>query len=324
MFDSVTILGNIDLFWLLAAFGGGAFGAMIGALFSFGLTGVFVIAGMALLAATGDSTLLDYGAFGPVFGPHIAFVGGVWAAAYAGRQGLMKGRNIATPPMFLGRADVWLVGALAGAGGYVVRQLANQIPWFADHTDTLTFTITIFMIAARLIFGREPLFSKPRPSDPENGLAWEHNQSTAPQYLTMGAGTGLLGGGLTIAMVAGWAPSIADETARQTFIGHAHVLPFAISALTIFFLALGQQMPVTHHTTITSGFAGVVFLEATGSPFAALLIAMAFGIVTAAFGELVAKLVAYRADTYIDPPASIIWIMHTVVLLAAMPFGAAG
>lgn len=74
---------------LIAAFGGGAFAASIGALPAFIMTGVFAVVGaVAGMCGAGDASniLVNYFAFGSFFGPHIAFAGGVAAAAYAKKK----------------------------------------------------------------------------------------------------------------------------------------------------------------------------------------------------------------------------------------------
>src|SRR6056297_3362187 len=82
------------VYWLLAAFAGGCFGAAIGALPAFCFTGFAVIAGEAAnLLSVGAGESVSLGAsitgsvgFGPVFGPHVAFAGGAAAAAYAAKK----------------------------------------------------------------------------------------------------------------------------------------------------------------------------------------------------------------------------------------------
>lgn len=84
----------MDIFALLAAFGGGAFAAAIGALPAFILTGFIAIVGAGIVAITGNSFLLDHIAFGSFFGPHITFAAGVAAAAYAGnKKKLLRNRH---------------------------------------------------------------------------------------------------------------------------------------------------------------------------------------------------------------------------------------
>lgn len=76
----------MDLFGLVAAFGGGAFAASIGGLYAFVMTGIVAITG-AIAAMTGAVDLAVGGiAFGSFFGPHVSFAGGVAAAAYAANK----------------------------------------------------------------------------------------------------------------------------------------------------------------------------------------------------------------------------------------------
>ena len=112
--DAVFTFANMDLFWLLLAFAGGAFAAMIGPNFAFAFTGVSILVGFSVTAATGNTMFLDYISFGPVFGPHIAFAGGVGASTYAAKKGLLPdgARDISSPLAGLNRPDVLLVGAL--------------------------------------------------------------------------------------------------------------------------------------------------------------------------------------------------------------------
>src|SRR5690606_1970784 len=60
-------------------------------------TGLAVVLGVVALAAGGGSGMLDTVAFVPFFGPHVAFAGGVAAAAYAARRGGFDGKDIVTP-----------------------------------------------------------------------------------------------------------------------------------------------------------------------------------------------------------------------------------
>ena len=118
--DSVfTFASSMDLFWLVLALAGGAFGAMIGANFAFAFTGVSILVGFAVAATTGSTIYLDYVAFGPVFGPHIAFAGGVGAASYAARKGLLPGGGRATStrrwPGWAGPTSSWSARSTASA-----------------------------------------------------------------------------------------------------------------------------------------------------------------------------------------------------------------
>ena len=109
-----------DVFSLILAFGGGFFAAAIGGLHAFIFTGFMVLAGHAIILAGGSSDFLGNVAFGPVFGPHIAFAGGVAAVAYAARTAANKdvgGKDIGVPLIQLERPDVLAVGGVFGMFG---------------------------------------------------------------------------------------------------------------------------------------------------------------------------------------------------------------
>ena len=73
----------MNLFALVASFGGGIIGAYMGALPAFILTGVIAIAGSVAAMAGGADMTVGFIAFGSYLGPHIAFAGGV-AAFWSG------------------------------------------------------------------------------------------------------------------------------------------------------------------------------------------------------------------------------------------------
>lgn len=60
----------MNIFALIASFGGGAFAAGIGALPAFIMTGFIVIAGTAITLAGGGDVVTGNIAFGSFFGPH--------------------------------------------------------------------------------------------------------------------------------------------------------------------------------------------------------------------------------------------------------------
>ncbi len=85
----------MDIFALIAAFGGGVLGACLGALPVFILIGVVATVGGVVTLAGGADLSITYIAFGSLLGPHITFAGGVAAAGYAGsRKKLSSGTDI--------------------------------------------------------------------------------------------------------------------------------------------------------------------------------------------------------------------------------------
>ncbi|MBB4661954.1 hypothetical protein [Conexibacter arvalis] len=149
---------DFSLAVLLAAFAGGCLGALCGALIAFALTGAIVLLGVGVALAGGDVDVLGTVAFGPVFGPHVAFAGAVAAVAYAARRGYVEsGRDIATPLASLGRPDPIVVGGLFGVGGYAVQQLLAELLAKSDgtgaYTDTVALAVVVSALAARFAFG---------------------------------------------------------------------------------------------------------------------------------------------------------------------------
>src|SRR6056297_4064062 len=115
---------GITLTMVLASFGGGLFGAALGALPAFIFTGFLVLAGEALAIAGGGGALTGSVAFGMMFGPHIAFAGGAAATAYAAKKGrLDDGANILAPLMGIEENwDILLVGGIFGVLGLLIEK----------------------------------------------------------------------------------------------------------------------------------------------------------------------------------------------------------
>lgn len=284
---------DIELTALIAAFGGGLFAAAIGALPAFIMTGFAVIAGVALASAGGRDVLLSGFAFGPFLGPHISFAGGVAAAAYAGRRGLIdNGRDIATSLMGLNRPDVLVVGGLFGAGGYLCERgfaAWGLGPW----TDTIALTVAVSAVVARLAFGRTGLFGladdpglRFRPTDKANWVQW---QETPGQLVAIGFGVGAVSAYTALLLGAGTG---------------GEALGFGVAAASLLFLQFGGQLPVTHHIALPAALAALVASN--------LWVGILFGMIGAFLGEFYSRMLLIHGDTHIDPPAAAI---ATAVLL---------
>ena len=257
MFDPATAS---YLLGLVVAIAGGFFGAAIGGNFAFAITGITVLTSFGIYLGTDSTAGFTYLAFGPFVGPHVAFAGGVGAAAYAGRRGYADSKDATSPLARLGKPDVLWVGAAFGVFGYVVQNLITKIPWFGTHTDSVALTVVLSAVVARLVakgsfltpekYNDSPsFFGKIAPTE---DAAWLRYQEKAGQYLSLGAMFGLLAGGATLFIALAF-PGLAATGNAQTF-------TFAVSAVCVMFLILGAQMPVTHHITISAGLAAVAFL----------------------------------------------------------------
>jgi hypothetical protein len=292
---------------LAGAFGGGMFGAAIGALPAFAFTGFSVLVGVALALAGADYDFLGQVAFGPVFGPHISFAGGVAAAAYAARRGeLEDGADIISPLAGLATVDVLLVGGVFGAGGYLAQVALT--PAIGDYIDVVALLVFLSDIVARLAFGRSGLFGT-TPEDggsrfvPHGEHVWVEYQQDWLQAAGLGLASGLFSSFLAL--------SILEVNPDATLA--AITAGFGISAATLFFLALGAEFPVTHHMSISAAYVAV----ASGN----LLLGALAGIVAALVGEAVSRAFYVRGDTHVDPPAGAIAIMS---LFGLVPMALAG
>ena len=264
---------------LLAAFGGGLFGAAIGTLPAFVFTGVMVLVGVAVVAAGGDTTMLTQVAFGPVFGPHISFGGGAAATAYAFRRGLISsGRDITIPLMGLNRPDVLVVGGAFGMVGFLLNSLW-QVAGLGPRTDTIAMSVVVSACIARVALGRTGLAS--RQFTPTDTHHWVRHQERPLQFVVIGLGAGLLSSFMALTFGAE---------------GGGDVLGFGIAATSLLFAQVGLQVPVTHHIALPAAAAAL----ASGD----LFVGTAFGAVGAAAGEGFSRVFHQHGDTHVDPPAA--------------------
>jgi hypothetical protein len=342
--DPVTlqILTNFQtgtdlVFWLIAAFAGGAFGAAIGALPAFCFTGFAVIAGEALTlanvsgaATTGSAEAVSLSSamtgtigFGPVFGPHVAFAGGAAAAAYAAtKEGAMPpqedggyhpGKDIAYA---LGtRPDVLAVGGFFGIFGVLSRwSLVTFVP---VGFDQIAFTVFISALIHRVVFGYS-LFGSPGGSGYFDMTPFEDGKEVAAD-----------GGSVMRPAVEPWLPH-QYKWANVAMIGlvagllggfivvqtNSMFLGFGISAASLTFLNLGvEKIPVTHHMTLpaSAGAAAFVADPSGAGAITAIIIGGVFGALGALVGEAGQRVFYAHGDTHVDPPAFAIFVCTLLI-----------
>lgn len=293
-----------DTFALVAAFGGGIVGAYMGALPAFIMTGIYAIIG-GIVTATGTTGDIAVGilAFGSFVGPHIAFAGGVAAAAYAASKGkLASGADICSALNGLGAPDVLLVGGIFGVLGYVIATFIGTLPIIGAGqcaaTDLPGITVIISGIISRLVFGK-------------TGLTGKYTGTAPRQYIASGAAfmtNVVLGLGIGI-LVAGISVMLKDNPAA---LGIFPIIVFGFAAITLIFSQTGFAMPATHQIFLPGALAAGVGLANFG-PAGAL----AFGIVFAILGSVIADFVGRTfnsyADSHIDPPAMTIFFLTSVI-----------
>jgi hypothetical protein len=267
----------------MAALAGGMWGAAVGAVPAFIFTGLLAICG-AVAAMSGNDQMVQL-AFGPFFGPHVSFGGGVAAAAFAGLRGLLPtGRDIGSALAGLKRVDVLLVGGVFGLAGHVLN-LGLSRAGVGNWTDTIALTVVLTAVAARLIFGRTsivgtirgPHSRRFRPDETSHWLPWQERFS---DVVAIGVAVGAAGAYL--AFGSGLGPEAAP-------------LAFGISTTVLVFLVMGRHVPVSHHIALPAAL-GV--LHGTG-----MVGGIACGVAGAVLAEVASRLFLIHGDTHIDPPA---------------------
>ncbi len=318
---------------LLAGLAGGAYGAAIGGNWAFVVVAILAPVCWTISAVTGSPVPLDAVAFGPFFGPHVAFAGGAAGTIYAARHGLIpSGRlvNLSLGP--LRNPRVLLVGAAFGALGVLVAAGVRLIPWFGSHTDAVAVTVTLSAFAARFAFGDKTFVNRahfntatswPRVIAPTAEHCWLPRQEQPRHFLLLGALVGGIAGVVTLVLAA-----LAPDAA-----GSANVVMFGVSGWAIIALQLGHPGWVTHHISNSAGLTALLVLPRIAGipePFVALsqpsvwplwwastslavVAAAAGGVLAAAAAELGARLFLNRSDSFIDPPALAIWPCVTLL-----------
>lgn len=270
------------LILLLTAIGGGIFGALVGALPAFIMTGFVAIAANVLVATGSNIDMLGTVAFGSFLGPHIAFAGGVAASAWAHRYGdLEAGGDITAPMAQYNAMKPLLVGGVFGGLGFLLNYLFSTV--LALQTDTVALTVVVSGIIVRFMIGRSGLIGK---CDLEKRVYFP-DQMTGGFLVVAGLGIGMVVSHMTIA------------TGLVT-------LGFGISAASLVFTQMGVPVPGTHHISLVAALAA----SATGNVFIGAL----FGMLAAILGEVYGRTFNSYCDSHIDPPAFTIFTLAFIIL----------
>jgi hypothetical protein len=293
----------MNLFALLAAFGGGIFGASIGALPAFIMTGVVATIGGIIGMAGGDAGAAINGiAFGSFFGPHVAFAGGVAASAFARKKGLVGGGDITTALAGLNDASVLLVGGIFGIIGYVICTLQGFLfgP-IIPGTDGPGITVFISGIIARLVFGERGLLS----DVPERKFL--SSGAGLAKLLTIAVGYSLVVAGVYVTIQTTM-PDYAEAVA-----GIYNIVIFGLAATGLIFAQTGTAYEGWHHIGIISAYAAMLTFGM--GAVMCLVLSVVFGVVAALLCDFEGNLINTNVDSHIDGPAFAIFISTFVLNL---------
>lgn len=291
----------MNIFALIASFGGGVLGGALGALPAFIMTGIFAAIGMGITMCGGDgSNVINNIAFGPFLSPAVTFLGGVAAAAYAGKKGKMSGTDLSTAPNGLGDPSVLLVGGVFGVVGWLLQFIAGFLP-AAIATDAPGIGVFFGGWIVRLVFGKTGLIGKYTGTGSREFIS---TGNAMVQNIVLGLGFGMLTSFLA-----------AANADNATFLGALPVLAFGFSATSLIFSQTGFAIPTTHHITLTSALGAVTGVNAFGP--AGALLGVVFGIAGSLIGDFLGKTFNSYNDSHIDPPAGTILFLTSVNSLLA-------
>ncbi|MFB6202304.1 MAG: hypothetical protein ABEI98_09860 [Halorhabdus sp.] len=315
---------------LVVAFAGGAIGAALGGIAALSLAGLTVVVGEVgnyLVgaapgdpAATGLTALIGYG---PALGPHVAFAGGIAAAAYLGRRERPESdfpyhtakdiyRAIGVRP------DALLAGGAFGVLGYWLATLVRTI---GAPVDPVMASVVLTGLIARVAFGypvlgdlSDTLLDMSPYERGEIRTALEDSEADADgparpavePWATQQSGwqeQAILG--LVVGLFA----------AYVAYLTETYYLAFGISAASLGLLVVGaRRVPITYHLALPASIAALALPGASAE--LALFAGAVFGILSGLVGELAGRVLYAHADTHLDPPA--VAIVLTTLLIGLL------
>ncbi len=315
---------------LLAGLAGGIIGAAIGGLPALSLAGLAIVVGEAadtVVRSIGTQTIGDAAAFGgtgfteaiglgPAIGPHVAFAGGVAAAAYAGRNARSgdetryhPAKDISTP---LGSSlDVLAAGATFGLIGVLLARLSLSL---SLPVEPVALAVVVSAFLHRLAFGY-PLVGRI-----DSGVLDMTPFERGERRPEGGAGGGRLVVEPWLPQHYEWANVLVLGAAVGIAAGYIGVatgsvyLAFGLTAGSLLFLALGlDRLPVTHHMALPASIVAVGLAD----PRIGIVVAGVFGILGAGLGEVAQRVLYARADTHFDPSFASILVTSLLIALLA-------
>ncbi|MDD3305576.1 MAG: hypothetical protein PHO29_00560 [Acetobacterium sp.] len=310
----------MDFTYLIIAFGGGLLASMVGAINSFIFVSVVAIA--AILGGAAGAPAIGLIAFGPVFGPHVAFAGAVAAAAFAmTRNHLENGSDIVTPLNKFGDPTVLIVGGIFGMIGYLLDYILSDIVGsflftglLGDNatgwTDSIALSILISAFIVRLVFGKTGLTGK----FPEGEKRTYFPTGSRLGFLiVMGLGLGILFGGVVVALGTF---SLETGSAEVTYLFNMMpLLAFALGGFGLLFIVMGIDCEAWFHISYPATTTAVILFSANQNSVAAIIGAVVAGIVSALLGALFHNLLDTNVDTHINAPVCSIVVVQTINFL---------
>lgn len=291
---------------VLTAFASGAMAAAMGAMPSVILCGLAVCIGSVGLASGSAFNFVNDFALGMFLGPHVAFGPACVAALYAQHRGyISESKNIFLPLIGLNKPDVLAVSGLFAVLGYYINALCVRLA--GGRVDTVAVAIVILSMAGRVLFGGIGLRGiVGRVPEGKKRFCvtccdcWLGHQSCASghQLFLLGAVIGCFSGYMVKLIL-----DLAASTGNAALSAIAPLPVWGFAIVGCVFIACGKTMPVWHHIALIAGYAVNMAYLGGGSDESCILWGVAFGVVAAYAGDLLAKLFSVYGEGYVDPPS---------------------
>lgn len=288
---------------LIMTFGAGIFGASIGGLATFIITGVIatIEAVCALTGATGGIAGMFALAF-QLFPPNVFFVGAAGAAAVSAMRGTQEHGEDMTKSVFGNNDPVALLaGGTISAVSYILRLFTMSAGFQSIlPTDSVCAVAIPLMILIRLFFGKTGLTGDKEARKADGGK-YIPTGTRLVNDIVLGLACGAMVAGLTTAL---------DQMGVD--VSPLPVFFFGVTAITLIFMWCGSSSPATHHIANQACYATVLAIPVMGTA-GAVVVGVIVGIITSVLGDILGMTFNSYHDTHIDPPAFAILIVQLVV-----------
>ena len=271
---------------LLVAFAGGVYGALCGGTMTFAFTGILCIFGVLISLASGDTTFLNEVAFGPFFGCQTAFIGGVAAAALAGRLGYIEdGSDCNTSLYYLRKPELFLIAGVFGVLGQIIYR---WLPTVGFKADAMTASIFILGIVVRWLVAGDTLFSKPKNNDLS---IWQEEKMPANVWISE------IIWAFFMAFGAIWLYQYTGDS----------VIGWGLAASTfIFYYANIPEWPIMTHVVTISTIAYITYHS--------VWLTAAIAIITILVAQFIRIFTNTNAKSHIDVSVSTITVLEVLIL----------
>ncbi len=296
---------TFNIFMLIMSFGVGIFGATIGGLATFVMTGVIAAseAVCSLTGATGGVANTFELAF-QLFPPNVFFVSAAGAAAISARRGTQEHGEDMIRSVYGNMDPVALLGGgIIGAVSYCLRLLTETAGFQSIFpTDSVCAVAIPLMILIRLVFGKSGLTGNKELRAKDHG-GYVPKGARLANDIILGLACGAMVSGLTAMLYE----MGVDVSPLPVFF-------FGVGAITLVFMWGGSSLPCTHHIVNQACYGAVLALTvAHMSTGGAVAVGIVTGIATSVLGDILGMTFNSYHDTHIDPPAFAILLVQLVL-----------